>query len=353
MNQKIRNLLVIILVLILAVPVLAQDTTTTPSAFDMNAAIAVGSSIVLAVLIGGAFMIALEAVKHLGISVPQSTFDTLGAMIIKQMQQSMQTIQGQVELTATPLDDIAYAVGRLPVDALIAELQNRGYGVAKSEPANPNMRAAIASGGEVQSTGSPINPNPLFMEGITSTEWDKLKSDDARRAKDVPLGYTLEWEKFDPNDMYAPPPEIHIKDESGGMKAELADRRGTLRLIQSLLKPMQPGQRYLLIVHGTADLHLKPDAPLSGFLRWQGRLLDADTPLVTLTHWGVDILDGEFAAQWALETSQLYKQLAVELELVVGSVHMVPFTDQSSVTIHSVELQPVDPNYGTNSLIRF
>lgn len=339
MNRKIiRNLLIIILILLVAFPTFAQDEIPIPplpDGFDTGDAVIIGGGITIAVVLGGLFLVALEAVKHLGISVPASAFQSIGEAVIKGMQQSMIDVGRHVQSTATPYDDLAFGLARLPVDALLNEVKKRGYAVGEPVPDERTPTAPFT-----QPYGHPLNTNPLFFEGVTSMHWND------GRAKDVPKGYTLDWEKFDPNDMYAPPPEIIVKDEYGGMKIELSDRRGTAKLQQSISEPLHPGTRYLLTAHGIANLKLKPDAPQSGYLRWQGRMLDGSTPLNFLSH--MEVIDGDFVAEWVIEPRQTYHNLSYQLELVVGNVHTVPFTSNSHIIINAIELSPVDASYSTS-----
>lgn len=339
MNRKtLLKICLIIFVLMLAFPTFAQDDIpipTLPDSFDTGDAVIIGGGIAIAVVLGGLFLVALEAVKHLGISVPATAFQSIGEAVIKGMQQSMLDVGKHVQSTPTPYDDLAFGLARLPVDALLNEVKKRGYAIG--EPVPP----FVDTGGAVtQPYGHPLNPNPLFFEGVTSMHWND------GRAKDVPKGYTIDWEKFDPNDMYAPPPEIIVKDEYGGMKAELSDRRGTLKLQQHITESMHPGTRYLLTVHGMANLKLKPDAPQSGYLYWQGRMLDGSTPLNFLST--MNVIDGDFVAEWVIEPRQIYHNLSYQLELVLGNVHMVPFTSNSHIIINAIELTPVDATYSTS-----
>lgn len=94
------------------------------SIFDEGSMLIAGS-ILLTIIVGGAFFLAIKALEALKVSVPQETITAIGTQLIAIMTTGMATAKTKAEESATPIDDLLVAIARVPNDFLIAEIQKR------------------------------------------------------------------------------------------------------------------------------------------------------------------------------------------------------------------------------------
>jgi len=193
-----------------------------------------------------------------------------------------------------------------------------------------------------------VNRNPI-LDNVKSGDW----GDEAKRAKDTPDGYSLAWQPLMAGDAYAPPPETHRQDT--GLELSLAHRRGRLFIHQDVSGLVLAGQRYLLAVRCQCDLKLKPDANIKGAIAIKGQLLSGEAVIRNLVAWSPetveDLADG-FEAMWAIEAGRAYQNLSYQVLVEVGNIHAVPFDEQSRLVITTIELMPVAADYGNENLVR-
>lgn len=94
------------------------------SLFDENTMLIAGS-ILLVVIVGGAFFLAIKALEALRVSVPQEAITAFGTQLISLMTSTMATAKTHAEETDTPIDDLLVAIAKVPSDFLVAEIKRR------------------------------------------------------------------------------------------------------------------------------------------------------------------------------------------------------------------------------------
>jgi hypothetical protein len=147
MNNKTlipRLLLLTLLLLLLMPPALAQEATEAPTptlevvtgnpvveapapevSYLDEGTLLIAGSILLTVVVGGSFFLAIKSLEALKVSVPQQTITEVGTQLVSVMAKTMAGVKTQVEATPSPIDDAFYAVAKIPVDFLITEIQRR------------------------------------------------------------------------------------------------------------------------------------------------------------------------------------------------------------------------------------
>jgi hypothetical protein len=96
-----------------------------PASYIDSNVLLIAGTVVLVTVVGAAFFLALEALKALKVSVPQETIDSIGTQLVNVMKQTMAGAKTRVDSTESPLDDIAYNIGKAGTDYLIAEIERR------------------------------------------------------------------------------------------------------------------------------------------------------------------------------------------------------------------------------------
>lgn len=290
----------------------------------------------LIVVIGSVVLNIVQAVIN-GRSIPADTVDKWIGRIGSLVEQTETTMDNDIAEFLPYLKRIGMALGIISDSSIATPVPTPAPTPA---PAPPSLIE--------QEIGTRLNMNHLLLEGVRHEQWGD------GRMKDVPAGYTLRWWSFFSDDTFAPSPEILIGDAHGGMKIEVSHRRGTLEIDQHLTNGVvQANRRYLLVVKGIANLKLKPDSDGNvGHYKFNGRLIDGDSHIALLPERAQMTLDGNFDAQWPIETSDIYQSLAYQINLHIGNQDVVPFDAGSSITITSIEFQRVADNYGDDVVIR-
>jgi hypothetical protein len=85
----------------------------------------IAGSILVTIIVGGAFFLTHEALKALKVSVPQETYTAFGNQIVGVMTNTMAALKDKVEATSNPVDDVVYNVGKIGTDFLIEEIKRR------------------------------------------------------------------------------------------------------------------------------------------------------------------------------------------------------------------------------------
>lgn len=124
-----KSIAVLIFVLLLgAVPAMAQDTVADGSMFGVQSdpVVIVVVGIVFGVLLLGLLFVLWESVKRLGVSVPEDSFAKSTQAIVDTVQKLLTDLQVGAEKTDTPFDDLAVEIGRIPIEKLIEILRSQG-----------------------------------------------------------------------------------------------------------------------------------------------------------------------------------------------------------------------------------
>lgn len=124
-----------------AIPVLPETPLDQQPNDEITDTLLVIGSVGLIVIIGGSFALALYALDALKLSVPQAVIDTIGKQLVDTMKQAMDAVGKQVEGTPTPIDNIAFDIAKLPIEALISEISRRS-----ADPDTPDALTALGSG---------------------------------------------------------------------------------------------------------------------------------------------------------------------------------------------------------------
>jgi hypothetical protein len=95
------------------------------SPFFDESTILIAGSILLTVIVGGAFILIYKALDALKVSVPQQTISDVSTQMIKIIQNVMDGAKAKVEASPTPVDDALYNVGKIGTDFLIEEIKRR------------------------------------------------------------------------------------------------------------------------------------------------------------------------------------------------------------------------------------
>ena len=103
----------------------APEASAPASSFFDESTMLIASSILLAIIVGGAFFLAIKSLEALKVSVPQETITAIGTQLISIMTSQMASAKKRAEETDTPMDDLLLAIARVPNDYLIAEIQKR------------------------------------------------------------------------------------------------------------------------------------------------------------------------------------------------------------------------------------
>jgi hypothetical protein len=96
-----------------------------PTSFIDAGVLAIAGGIVVAAVLGGAFVLAFIALDALKVSVPQSTTNAIAQQLVEVMTKTMDAAKTQVEASPSPMDDAFYAVAKIPVEFLIGEIKRR------------------------------------------------------------------------------------------------------------------------------------------------------------------------------------------------------------------------------------
>jgi hypothetical protein len=97
----------------------------------------IAGSIFVAVVVGGAFFLAIQALDALKVSVPQQTITEVGTQIVNVIQKTMSAARTQSDASPSPIDNLFVAAAQIPADYLIAEIQRRAL--------TPEQRAIITA----------------------------------------------------------------------------------------------------------------------------------------------------------------------------------------------------------------
>lgn len=162
-----RKALFLLVILLIAVPALAQETTPTIEVLsDVTEAvtevaatvapipadtpttpaepetlitvwlpIAAFASLTIALL--GVIYLANEGLKSARVNISPESIQALAQPLYEALQRQMTNANQLAERTPSPLDNIALDLASLPLDALFTELGKRGYIVKESDPGNP------------------------------------------------------------------------------------------------------------------------------------------------------------------------------------------------------------------------
>ncbi|PSN79609.1 hypothetical protein C8B47_10755 [filamentous cyanobacterium CCP4] len=101
------------------------DTPATDVPTELDGILVIIGSVLLVIVVGGSFFLGIKALDALKISVPPEIVDKIAQQTVAIMKETMDTIGKQVLATPTPMDDAAYAIGKIPFEKLIEEINKR------------------------------------------------------------------------------------------------------------------------------------------------------------------------------------------------------------------------------------
>lgn len=93
--------------------------------FDLGETLPILGGIAILIALLGSFYILNIAIKALSVSVPQDVIHKIGESLVNNMNETMKTLADKAAETPTPIDDIVVELGKIPLEALIAEIQKR------------------------------------------------------------------------------------------------------------------------------------------------------------------------------------------------------------------------------------
>lgn len=158
-SKLFRVLLVVMLFitcLMVAAPVFAQDggedVVIVPNGsvfgtqWDPVVVVVVGvtfAALLLALFIGLTILLR-EAIKALGVSVPEGVFERVIEKVTEgitgAIEQLLADLQQSASETETPIDDLVLQVGRIPIDELVKIARGRGLTVITPQVSQPDTK---------------------------------------------------------------------------------------------------------------------------------------------------------------------------------------------------------------------
>lgn len=163
-----RKALFLLVILLIAVPALAQEETTptlevlsdvTEAVTEVAATVApipadvpttpaqpealvliwlpVAAFVALTVALLGVIHLANEGLKSARVNISPESIQAIAQPLYEALQRQMNSAHELANRTPSPLDNIALDLASLPLDALYAELGKRGYIVKEADPGDP------------------------------------------------------------------------------------------------------------------------------------------------------------------------------------------------------------------------
>ncbi|MEL7434956.1 MAG: hypothetical protein AAFN11_13510 [Chloroflexota bacterium] len=109
-------------------------------------------TVFLVLVVAGSFMVTMTALDALKISVPPETTAHIADQLADVVQKTMDTIGEKVQTTITPVDDAAYAIGRIGSEKAVSILRQW----ADDPEAMREMTAIV----QAKPTAPPLDPKP-------------------------------------------------------------------------------------------------------------------------------------------------------------------------------------------------
>jgi hypothetical protein len=85
----------------------------------------IAGSILVVIIVSGAFLLAMRALEVLKVSVPQEVLQEMGKAIVMTMEKTMAGVQTSVNESPSPIDDAAYSVAKVPLLMMMHEIKRR------------------------------------------------------------------------------------------------------------------------------------------------------------------------------------------------------------------------------------